>query len=200
MGKPIDPVFCDRDAFADFFTRYYTDIEPESALVALDGEKVVGYLLGCKRFKNYGFRQFWMLAWRTFPKMLWRMLTFRYNRDSFRFLSWFAFKSAGETPKGIPEAAHFHINFLDGYRDGRGARRLIFPFINELQNNGFKCVFGQMQVYEDRRGERLFERYGFKFGDRREITKFKRYTDDTVWVATIYRELGEGVKPMPDVS
>lgn len=29
MGNPIDPVFTDRDAFADFFTRYYTDYEPD---------------------------------------------------------------------------------------------------------------------------------------------------------------------------
>ena len=33
MGNPIDPVYIDREAFADFFTRYYTDFEPENALV-----------------------------------------------------------------------------------------------------------------------------------------------------------------------
>ena len=39
MGKPIDPIYIDRDAFADFFTGYYTDLEPENALVAVDEDR-----------------------------------------------------------------------------------------------------------------------------------------------------------------
>ena len=46
MGSAIDPVYRDRDAFADFFTRYYTDLEPENALVAMDGEKSGGIPVG----------------------------------------------------------------------------------------------------------------------------------------------------------
>ncbi len=33
LGKPIDPVFEDRELFADYLTSYYTDIEPESSFV-----------------------------------------------------------------------------------------------------------------------------------------------------------------------
>ena len=33
IGNPIDPVFEDRELFADFLTAYYTDFEPESAFV-----------------------------------------------------------------------------------------------------------------------------------------------------------------------
>jgi ribosomal protein S18 acetylase RimI-like enzyme len=47
LGDPIEPVYRDRESFADLITSYYTDAEPESCLVVdLDG-KVVGYLLGC---------------------------------------------------------------------------------------------------------------------------------------------------------
>ncbi len=47
MGEPVDWLWRDTESFADLFTSYYTDAEPESALVAeLDGV-VAGYLLGC---------------------------------------------------------------------------------------------------------------------------------------------------------
>jgi len=47
MGDPVDWLWRDQESFSDVFTSYYTDAEPESALVAeLDGE-VAGYLLGC---------------------------------------------------------------------------------------------------------------------------------------------------------
>jgi len=47
MGEPVAWMWRDTESFADLFTSYYTDAEPESALVAeLDGA-VAGYLLGC---------------------------------------------------------------------------------------------------------------------------------------------------------
>jgi ribosomal protein S18 acetylase RimI-like enzyme len=54
MGDPVDWLWRDRESFADVFTGYWTDREPESALVvetnhddAGDSCKVIGYLLGC---------------------------------------------------------------------------------------------------------------------------------------------------------
>ncbi len=48
MGEPAAWMWRDSESFADMFTGYWTDREPESASVAvLDGE-VVGYLLGCR--------------------------------------------------------------------------------------------------------------------------------------------------------
>ena len=59
LGKAIDPVFEDREVFANFLTGYYTDWEPESAFVLeIDGE-VKGYLLPPQRLE-YGVRwSFW---------------------------------------------------------------------------------------------------------------------------------------------
>ena len=201
MGNPIDPVYIDRDAFADFFTRYYTDIEPESALVAVDEDRVVGYLLGCLRYNSVNRQTLWIILTRTVPKILGRVLAFRYNRASFKFLSWFLFKASGETPNSVPGAAHFHVNMYKEYRTGIAGRRLIFPFVNSVAKKGIKGVYGQMQVYEDRRSEKAFERYGFKFMDRKEITKFKDYHDQRVWVATIYHEFKkDGEVPIPEVK
>jgi hypothetical protein len=201
MGKPIDPVYIDRDAFADFFTRYYTDKEPENALVAEDEGRVVGYLLGCLDFNSVNRKQLWLIITRTVPKILGRIITLQYNMASIKFLSWFLFKAAGQTPKSVPEAAHFHINMYTEFRTGIAGRRLIFPFVNRVAKLGFKGVYGQMQVYEDRRSEKVFERYGFKFIDRKEVTKFKDYYDQQVWVATIYNEFEKkDDPPLPAVK
>jgi len=43
LGHPIDPVFQDRELFADYLTSYYTDMEPESCFVVEHRGKVVGY-------------------------------------------------------------------------------------------------------------------------------------------------------------
>src|ERR1043166_6603380 len=49
FGTPIDPVFEDRELFADFLTTYYIDHEPESSFVLqVDGE-IRGYLLGSRK-------------------------------------------------------------------------------------------------------------------------------------------------------
>jgi ribosomal protein S18 acetylase RimI-like enzyme len=47
MGDSVDWLWRDRESWADMFSGYYTDCEPESALVAEVNGEVVGYLLGC---------------------------------------------------------------------------------------------------------------------------------------------------------
>ena len=74
LGQPVDPVFEDRDLFADYLTRYYTDIEPESAFVVLVHGEVKGYLLGSRR----PWRQQWFNIWSNL-RLLARGV-FRYRR------------------------------------------------------------------------------------------------------------------------
>jgi ribosomal protein S18 acetylase RimI-like enzyme len=47
MGDPVDWMWRDEASFADMFSRYYTDREPESAFVVEVDGRVAGYLLGC---------------------------------------------------------------------------------------------------------------------------------------------------------
>jgi GNAT superfamily N-acetyltransferase len=47
MGEPAAWYWRDAPSFADLFSGYYTDAEPQSALVADEDGTVVGYLLGC---------------------------------------------------------------------------------------------------------------------------------------------------------
>jgi ribosomal protein S18 acetylase RimI-like enzyme len=47
MGEPVAWQWPDAESWADMFTGYYTEREPESALVVERGGVVAGYLLGC---------------------------------------------------------------------------------------------------------------------------------------------------------
>ena len=49
LGTPIDPVYEDRELFADFLTTYYTDHEPESSFVLEIQGELKGYLLGSRK-------------------------------------------------------------------------------------------------------------------------------------------------------
>ena len=50
LGDPINPVYEDRQLFADFLTAYYTDHEPESCfLLEVDGEFAVTFLARASR-------------------------------------------------------------------------------------------------------------------------------------------------------
>src|SRR5207253_131777 len=60
LGEPIDPVYEDRELFADFLTTYYTDHEPESCFVLEKNDELRGYLLGSRkplRNQLYAFQQ-----------------------------------------------------------------------------------------------------------------------------------------------
>lgn len=48
MGEPVEWQWRDERSFADLFSGYYTDHEPESASVIDRHGRVVGYLLGCR--------------------------------------------------------------------------------------------------------------------------------------------------------
>src|SRR5919108_5903995 len=83
LGEPIDPVYEDRELFADFLTTYYTDHEPESSFVLeMDGE-IRGYLLGCRRPLGNQLYSFYQNVW-LFLRALGRY--FRYNSRSRRFI------------------------------------------------------------------------------------------------------------------
>jgi len=47
LGEPMEKVVEDREVFADMWSAYWTDREPQSAQVAEHEGKTVGYLLGC---------------------------------------------------------------------------------------------------------------------------------------------------------
>src|SRR5246500_4609610 len=95
LGTPIDPVYEDRQLFADFLTTYYTDWEPESSFVVeIDGE-IRGYLLGSRRPLRNQLYSFWQNI-SLFLKALTRY--YRYSAASRRFVRWILMYGWREVP------------------------------------------------------------------------------------------------------
>jgi hypothetical protein len=192
LGTPIDPVYEDRQLFADFLTTYYTDWEPQSSFVIeIDGE-IRGYLLGSRKpFLNqlYAFWQNISL----FLKALTRY--FQYHENSRRFVRWTLTYGWREVPAAPRRVPHFHINLLPDARKMSTTRALMSAYLSYLYRCGEKRVYGQIVTFESRRGEKMFERYGFKVLNRAEITKYKRFYPQSVYLSTVIKNL-ETAEPL----
>ncbi len=188
LGKAIDPVFEDRDLFADFLTAYYTDEEPENAVVLEEGGAVRGYILAAcdpgrqRRWDRR--RQPGLVA-----RALWRYAV-RYGGESRRFVRWILWRGWREVPaKPDGVRAHFHINLLPEYKNVGRTRAMIDFFLEQLVEHGEEAVYGQMVVFEKRRGGRMFARYGFEVRDCVEVTKYKHLVDHPVFLFTVVKDL-----------
>lgn len=187
-GNPIDPLFSDREVFADFLTRYYTDWEPESSWVAEVDGRVVGYLLACARYRYHKWAEFCILA-SLVPKVLWRLIRGRYDAPTKKYLQWCLTNGRKETPAAPKQSAHFHFNILPEYRNSGLGMQLVKTMVNNLRARGVKQVYGQIQTFEDRRTERVFNKYDFHTLDRREVTKFQDYIGHKVYLSTMVLDL-----------
>jgi hypothetical protein len=192
LGEPIDPVYEDRQLFADFLTTYYTDWEPESSFVLeVDGE-IRGYLLGSRKPLRNQLYSFWQNI-SLFFKASTRY--FRYNQRSRRFIGWTLTHGWREVPAAPRRVPHFHINLLPEARKMSTTRGLMSAYLSYLYRRGEKRVYGQIVTFESRRGEKLFERYGFKVLNRGEITKYKAFYPESVYLSTVIKNL-ETAEPL----
>src|SRR5439155_52206 len=163
LGEPIDPVYQDHELFADFLTAYYTDWEPESSFVLeIDGE-IRGYLLGSRKPLRNQLYAFWQNV-SLFLKAVSRY--FHYNQKSRRFVLWILMYGWREVPAAPRRVPHFHINLLPDARKMSTTRALMSAYLSYLYRCGEKRVYGQIVTFESRRGEQMFERYGFKVLNR----------------------------------
>ena len=186
LGQPIDPVFSDRELFADFLTNYYTEMEPESAFLLEIHGKVRGYLLGSRfplRNQFHNFLQNFRLSFSVLARYP------RYNAASRRFIHWMLLNAWREVPAAPRRTAHFHLNLLPDARGLLHARALVAAYLQYLHARGERKVYGQMVSFENRRGERMFQRYGFKVLNRTEITKYRKLHPEPVYLSTVVKDL-----------
>jgi hypothetical protein len=145
-------VFEDGELFADYWTSYYTDYEPESTWVLEQDGEVIGYLSGCvdtARHKSVMARK---IVPAVVAKAVWRLVTGRYRqRSSRRMLWWMVSRGFREEPRFPVERypAHLHINLLrQGY--GRGNfYKLASQFLVRLEELGVERIHGQAEEPAD---------------------------------------------------
>ena len=192
LGNKIDPIYQDRELFADFLTTWYTDHEPESSFVLEVNGELCGYLLGSRKpllNQLYSFQQNVVL----FLRALFRYP--RYNDRSRRFIRWMIMNGWREVPAAPRRTPHFHINLLPEARKIATTRALMSAYLSYLYRCGEKRVYGQIVTFESRRGEKMFERYGFKVMNRAEITKWRAYYPESVYLSTVIKNL-ETAEPL----
>jgi hypothetical protein len=188
LGNPIDPVFEDRELFANFLTDYYLKHEPDSAFVVTSNGEIKGYLLGSRfplKHQVHSLFQNALDAAKALRRYLW------YKPASRRFLHWLILNAWREVPAAPRRIGHFHVNLLPEIRSIEAFRLLLETYLRFLYEQGVKRIHAQMVTFDSRRGFRLFERYGFKVLNRSEITKYKRFTNQNVYLCTIVKELEE---------
>ena len=186
LGEPIDPVFEDRELFADYLTAYYTDWEPESAFVLLVDGDIRGYLLGSRR----PLRQQLYACYQNASLFLRGIFRYpRYTAASKKFVQWIFRTAWREVPAAPKRTAHFHINLLADARQVATTRALMDAYLKYLHDHGERAVYGQMVVFEDRRSTRMFERYGFRVLNKAEITKYRDVHPEPVFLCTVIKDL-----------
>jgi GNAT superfamily N-acetyltransferase len=167
MGDPIDWQWRDKQSFADLFSSYYTDAEPQSALVAELDSVVAGYLLGC-----VDSRRAWPSAGIFFRHFLRRGIAFRPGTAG---VVW---RSLGDAtidalrrqlpPVSIRDPrwpAHLHIDLLASIR-GRGVgARLVKRWLESLKDGGVPGCHVET-LGENRRALAFFESMGFRRSGR----------------------------------
>ena len=186
LGKPVDPIFEDRELFADYLTAYYTDIEPESAFVLEQDGAVKGYLLGSR----HPLRQQWHGFFhnlRLFAAGISRYR--RYNPATRAFIRWILKNSWREVPAAPRRTAHFHFNVLPEAQSFAGTHALLNGYFDYLKSHGEKAVFGQMVTFESRRGAKVIERFGFRVIAKKEITKYRGKHPEAVYLTTAVKQL-----------
>jgi ribosomal protein S18 acetylase RimI-like enzyme len=141
LGQRIDFLYADRESWADLFTSYYTDQEPESCWVVTNAEgRVVGYLLGCADTRRASSE--WLVAMR---HHLTRFLWARPGTARFWWqVAWDRLVDRRETPPIdlVRYPAHAHIDLLSEAR-ASGLGQALFETwhsrLRELGARGTHC-------------------------------------------------------------
>lgn len=138
----------DGELFADYWTKYYTEEEPESALVVEQDGRVVGYLLGCVDSARFHRAMARRIVPAVLARALWRLATFRYRDPNSRRMLYWLLRYGWQEDPAIPLdrfPAHYHCNILQqGYGKGYYSA-LAYRFLDELSRRGVERLHGQVQ-------------------------------------------------------
>jgi ribosomal protein S18 acetylase RimI-like enzyme len=160
MGEPADWFWRHAESFADVWTRYYTDEEPESLLVAVRAGAVVGYLSGCVDSRRAP-----SPAQALTRQALRHALFFRPGTAGFLWRGLADTIRARGAPSGEVDdprwPSHLHVNLLPEGRGCGAGRALMEGWRTRLRAVGSPgCHLGTL--LENGRALAFFERMGFR--------------------------------------
>jgi hypothetical protein len=200
LGLPIDPIYQDRELFADLFTNPYLDYEPEWTLVVETGGRIAGYLMGSV---NPNFHRILMLSgFQTACKMFHRLLTGKYadHPRSEQFVRWILVKGLMEQPKHPENAGHLHMNLERPLRWGSVARRLLVMYEEMLRAADLDRYYVKFFSCSQRNPERMYHRLKFEVYDRVLSSIFQPEVPGTLSVVCAHKKINGNNMPLPMVD
>jgi ribosomal protein S18 acetylase RimI-like enzyme len=159
MGESPAWYWRDAESFAEIWTGWYTDHEPESAFVADDGGDVLGYLVGCADTARAPSPRDAIVR-----QLVRRQLLFRPGTAGFFWRSLLDTWRDGDVPSGELRdrrwPAHLHINLLPAARGKGAGRGLVEAWLARLRALGSPgCHLGTLA--ENTSGIAFFRSVGF---------------------------------------
>ncbi len=197
LGYPIDPIYQDRELFADLFTNPYLDYEPEWTLVVEDGGRVAGYLTGSA---SPNFHRTLMLSGlQTACKMLRRLFTGKYSLHprSEQFVRWLLVRGLLGQPRHPDRAGHLHMNLERQLRWGSVARRLLSRFEDMLLTAAIDHYYAKFFSCRQRNPERMYHHLRFDVYDRVPSTIFQPEVPGDFHIVCVHKRLNGAALPLP---
>lgn len=174
MGEKIDPIYKDRELFADIVTGPYLKYEPEWALVAEFEGRIIGYVLAS--VSPY----FHLNRVRTGAPAIAR-IALKLSRGHYaghprseRFARWLLYRSWSEEPCHPKGAGHMHFNVEKNFRGTGVGMRIWRTFEQTLVSEGKNHYYGQFLSCPERNLERVYLRYGLQPYSRAKTSIFDR--------------------------
>lgn len=170
LGKPIECLFEDRRWFSDLNTKYYLKYEPDSCFIAEADGEFIGYVLGCRKPKQFTLIFYFLIAIPLFLKALFKCLIRQYSSQSRKFIFRLITRGIRERPRRPRSHGHLHINIKEGYRDHGVGRSLVEALLLHFLSLGITNVYGELTFVESRQREDLYARDGMVIYDKKPTT------------------------------
>ncbi|MBW1809144.1 MAG: GNAT family N-acetyltransferase [Deltaproteobacteria bacterium] len=182
LGRPQEAWFEGRAEFADMFSSYYTDHEPECALVSVVNHRVEAYLLGCldSKIQKRVFNR------KILPGITMRMFNPKWwlrpvNRSFLRAMR----LSRKRKELKIPEQeifdkypAHLHINIADPGLRGQGIGQAMMQAYFEILRTAAVPGVHLGTTSHNRTAVRFYKNMGFEVLVERRLTCYDHVIDD----------------------
>jgi len=182
VGKPQEAIFIGRDEFADMWSSYWTDREPESAFVAEAEGEVRGYLLGCvdtHRQEKIWSKEIMPAAAKRLLRPRW--LKYGINRMYVYAMLRSIIKGELKVPinRIIAEyPAHLHTNIAGPEWRGKGlGKAMMEAYFDYLREKGVPGVHLGTTSH-NREAIPFYEHMGFKTLVKKRATMYDHAIDD----------------------
>ena len=172
FGKPIEHIFRDKKWFADLNTKYYLKFEPDSCFIAESDGQLIGYVLGCRRPRQYGFLFYTTIAIPLFIQGLFKALSGIYDNKSRMYILGLVFKASRQRPKRKKRASHLHMNIREGWRSLGVGRALGKALVDFFDRHNVQWICGETFHSDRKRAMSFYQPWGFRIYDKKKTTLF----------------------------